>query len=333
MKWIDFKELRKQLNFTEVLRFYKVETKLKGDQHHGFCPLPSHNGERNSASFSANVEKGIWQCFGCGEKGNLLDFAVLMEGGNPKNGEDLRRVALKLQEHFFGSPESKPEPTPKVEKSAESKDSIINAPLDFTLKNLDAEHPYLLKRDFTPETIARFGLGYCSRGMLKGRIAIPLEDNAGKLVGYAGRVVDDTLISDENPKYRFPGTREHDGLIYEFRKSLFLYNGHHFTSPVNDLVVVEGFTGVWWLDQADINNVVGTMGADCSEEQAGIIVSLVVPNGRVWILTDGDKAGIRCAQTIMAQVAPHRFVRWIKLDEGKQPTNFAPSELKEILPF
>ena len=327
MNWIDFKELRGQLDFAAVFRDYKVELKLRGDQHHGFCPLPSHNGKRNSPSFSANIKRGIWQCFGCGEKGNLLDFAVLMEGGNPKNGEDVQRMALKLKERFLGSaPLVK---KPESEKQETGQNGIINAPLDFTLKGLDVKHPYLIKRGFTSETIARFGLGYCSRGLLKDRIAIPLHDNAGKLIGYAGRVVDDSMITEENPKYRFPGTRERKGLIYEFRKSFFLYNGHCITSPVNDLVVVEGFTGVWWVWQSGIANVVGTMGSACSEEQAAIIVSLVAPAGRVWVFTDGDKAGIRCAEMILAQVAPHRLVRWVKLDADKQPTDFSPAELKK----
>src|SRR6266404_1783199 len=99
--WIDFKELRKQLDFGEVLRHYGVELKLTGEQHHGFCPLPSHKGKKNSPSFSANLKRGIWQCFGCGEKGNVLDFAVLMAGLNPKKGEDLSKVACELQERFL----------------------------------------------------------------------------------------------------------------------------------------------------------------------------------------------------------------------------------------
>ena len=331
MSWINFKELREQLDFVEVLRLYNVEPKLKGDQHHGFCPLPTHNGKRNSPSFSANVKKGIWQCFGCGGKGNVLDFAVLMEGGNPENGEDVQRVALKLKERFLGSAPSAKKP--ENEKHETGENAIINAPLDFTLKGLDANHPYLLKRGFAPETIARFGLGFCSRGLLKDRIAIPLHDNAGKLIGYAGRVADDSTITEENPKYRFPGTRERKGLTYEFRKSLFLYNGHCITSPVSDLVVVEGFAGMWWLWQAGIAAVVGTMGSSCSEEQAEIIVSLVAPTGRVWAFTDGDKAGVRCAETILSLVAPYRFVRWVKLEPDKQPTDFSPSELKNRFAF
>ena len=329
-QWINFKELREQLDFAAVVRYYKVELKLKGDQHHGFCPLPTHNGKRNSPSFSANVKKGIWQCFGCGAKGNILDFAVLMEGGNPKSGEDVQRIALKLKEQLLGAtaPVAKRE-----EKGDADENTIINAPLDFTLKGLDANHPYLRKRGFSADTIARFGLGYCSRGLLKDRIAIPLHDHAGKLVGYAGRVIDDGMISEEEPKYRFPGTREREGRTYEFRKSLFLYNGHQITAPVNDLAVVEGFASVWWLSQCGIGNAVGTMGAACSEEQAKLIVSLVAPAGRIWICPDGDKAGIRCAETLLALLSPHRFVRWVKLEPDKQPTTFSTSELKERFAF
>jgi DNA primase len=330
--WIDFKELRKQLDFGDVLRHYGVELKLSGDQHHGFCPLPSHNGKKNSPSFSANLKRGIWQCFGCGEKGNLLDFAVLMERGNPKSGEDVQRVALKLQERFGG------EAALRQKEKADSTDVdegkiLINAPLDFELKGLDATHPYLFSRGFSKETVAYFGLGYCSRGVLAKRIAIPLHDRSGKLVGYAGRVVDDKSISEENPKYKFPGRRKRKEVIYDFRKSRLLYNANRISEPVDDLIVVEGFAGVWWISQAGIRNVAGTMGASCSAEQGEAIVSLVSPGGCVWIFTDGDAAGERCAADILFHVADCRFVRWSRLVDFKQPTGFSASELRKLFPF
>ena len=58
--WIDFKALRARLDFAQVMEHYGVEIKRKGEQHMGFCPLPNHNGKRNSPSFSANLEKGIF---------------------------------------------------------------------------------------------------------------------------------------------------------------------------------------------------------------------------------------------------------------------------------
>ncbi len=334
--WIDFKALRAKLDFEQVLRHYGVEVKRKGNQHQGFCPLPNHNGKKNSPSFSANLEKGIFQCFGCGAKGNVLEFAAMMEKADPKDGAALHKVAAELQKRFcpetgdVASAETKKAVAKKPEKTEPKNELpvVINPPLGFELKDLDAEHPYLLSRGFTPETIQHFGLGFCSRGLLKGRVAIPLHDVAGALVGYAGRVVDDATITEDNPRYRFPGKRERDGTVFEFRKTLFLYNGFRLKAPVDDLVVVEGFTGVWWLHQNGLPDVVATMGADCSEKQAELIVSLVKPNGRVWIAPDGDKAGERHAQTLLSLISPHRFVRWVKMADGKQPTDLSVEQLK-----
>lgn len=351
--WIDFKALRSKLNFGEVLKFYGVELKCKGTQHHGFCPLPNHNGTRNSPSFSANLEKGIFQCFGCGTKGNVLEFAAFMESVDPGNGGELRNVALKLNAHFF--PQENPNlhslpPTggktrkqaerrfgnvpsvepqrPNVEQPPEDDLlTVINQPLDFELKGLNPEHPYLLGRGFLPETIKRFGLGFCSRGLLKNRVVIPLLNASGALIGYAGRVVDDETISEENPRYRFPGTRKRDELTIEFRKTQFLYNGHRITSPVDNLIIVEGFTSVWWLEQNAIMPVVATMGADCSDAQAKLIVSLVKPGGRIWIVPDDDSAGLRHALALLAFLSPYRFVRWVKILDGKQPTDLSKEEL------
>jgi DNA primase len=334
--WIDFKALRAKLDFEQVLRHYGVEVKRKGNQHHGYCPLPNHNGKKNSPSFSAQLEKGIFQCFGCGAKGNVLDFAAMMEKADPKDGETLHKVAADLQKRFcpelgaVASAETKKVVAKKPEKT-EPKNNlpvVINPPLGFELKDLDTEHPYLLSRGFRPGTIKHFGLGFCSRGLLKDRMAIPLHDVAGALVGYAGRVVNDAAITEENPRYRFPGARERDGKVFEFRKTLFLYNGFQLKAPVDDLIVVEGFTGVWWLHQNGLPSVVATMGADCSEKQAELIVSLVKPNGRVWIAPDGDKAGERHAQTLLSLISPHRFMRWVKMDEGKQPTDLSAEKLK-----
>lgn len=341
--WIDFKALRASLDFAKVLELFGVEVKRKGAQHLGFCPLPGHNGKRHSPSFSANLDKGIFQCFGCGAKGNVLDFAALMENSNPEDGAALRQVAQKLQRQFNLTPETPQEkpakppvqiaaPASKPEPSADLP-VVINQPLDFELKGLDAEHPYLLSRGFTLETIRHFGLGFCQRGLFKNRVAIPLHDADGKLIGYAGRVVDDSTITDENPRYRLPGKREKDGTVFEFRKTQFLYNGFRVKAPVDDLIVVEGFTSVWWLTQNGFPSVVATMGADCSARQAELIVSLVKPTGRVWIMPDGDKAGERHAQTLLTLIAPHRLVRWVAMEDGKQPTHLAKEQLTTHFTF
>jgi DNA primase len=342
--WIDFRELCKRVRFADVLKLYNVELKIKGDQAQGFCPLPGHGGQKRSPSFSVNLGKGIWQCFGCSAKGNLLDFVARMEGLDPFKGRDVRKAAELLQEKLgIGSaPSPQPAKDPignggvaNNSATPPTRDKtlpiVVNAPLDFELKNLDMNHPYLSQRGFTPETIREFGLGYCNRGMFKGRIVIPIHDDKGALVGYAGRVVDDRAISEENPKYKLPAPREHDGKLYEFHKSLLLYNAHRVKQKVSDLIVVEGFPAVWWLRQHGYNDVVAVMGSDCSEEQSLLILERVEFDGRIWILTDGDPAGVRCAEQLLARCAPYRFVRWAKLQDGQQPTDCNLEDLQSLL--
>jgi DNA primase len=330
--WIDFKALRAQLDFERVLRHYGVEVKRKGNQHLGYCPLPNHNGKRNSPSFSANLERGIFQCFGCGAKGNVIDFAVFMEKLNPDDGADVRKAALALQEKFLAAKPVNTKPTkkhvapqpelPQARPTQSDVRVVVNAPLDFELKNLDASHPYLDKRGFSKEIIAQFGLGYCAKGLLSGRIAIPIHNGVGKLVGYAGRIVDDTRINEENPRYKFPPKREHNGVVYETHKSELVYNAHRLRKPVKDLAVVEGFPSVWWLTQMGFPDAVGLMGSSVSDAQAKIIMQIVPPSGHVWMISDGDEAGERCAHSVFERIAPQRPVRWLRLDEKRQPTDY-----------
>lgn len=208
---------------------------------------------------------------------------------------------------------------------------IVNAPLDFELKGLDPNHPYLHERGLTPETIRTFGLGYCGRGLMAGRIAIPLHNHEGNLVGYAGRVVDDGQIGEENPKYRLPGARERDGKVFEFSKGAFLFNGHRVQAPATDLIVVEGFFSVFHLHKCGWTNAVALMGSSCSPEQAELIVKLTHPDGRVWVMPDGDDAGFKCAGCVLAQVAPHRLIGWFTLEPGKDPCDYSRDELARKL--
>lgn len=66
-----------------------------------------------------------------------------------------------------------------------------NAPLSFTLHHVDPCHPYLAGRGLAAETIRTFGVGlYRGRGFLRGRIVIPIHDEHGALIAYAGRAID-----------------------------------------------------------------------------------------------------------------------------------------------
>src|SRR4051794_7916918 len=51
----------------------------------------------------------------------------------------------------------------------------------------DPAHPYLEGRGLGPELVELFGLDFCSRGSMAGRICIPIHNEHGELVAYAGR--------------------------------------------------------------------------------------------------------------------------------------------------
>jgi DNA primase len=345
--WIDFRKLRQEVNLPALLQHYGVRLRISHSQGQGFCPLPTHRGQRRSPSFSVNFDKRIWQCFGCKARGNAIDFAVRMEGHNPSDTRAVREVAEMLQRDFVshGSRAPTRQPTEPVApgqgKAPEREPApgaegampvLLNSPLDFRLRNLDARHPYLKERHLKPGTIDHFGLGFCSLGMFKDRIVIPLHDASGKLIGYAGRVVDENAINAENPKYRFPGRREYHGKLLEFHKNLFVFNGYRVRSATN-IVIVEGFFSTFWLWQCGYPATVAVMGSSCSKEQAELIVQASAPDGTVWVMSDGNAAGNQCAASILEQVASRRKVEWLQLHQELQPTDLSLRELRKLIPF
>lgn len=370
---IDFAEIRRSLPVEQVLTHYGVEIRSRsGDQLMAICPFHPHkgpNGTARSPSFSVNTPTGRWHCHSCKAGGSALDLVVRLMELNPEDGKDVRKAALFAADTFLGGRAETPETptgtrkrpqrtpakaapvpvTPRVEASVAEAPSrppepasehpvVTNAPLDFVLQGLDPTHPYLADRGFTAVTITTFGLGYCNRGLMKGRIAIPLHNREGQLIGYAGRMVDEAMIGEGQPKYRLPGERTKNGTTYEFRKSAFLYNANALETEGRaqrtEFVVVEGFPSVWWLHQHGIRNVVATMGASLSEEQATIIRDLSDGDDRVWILSDGDPAGERMATEALQRLAASCWVRWVKLPSGKQPTDLAKAEMEQLgLPF
>ena len=381
--WIDFASLRQRLSLRRVLDAHGVRLRVSDatEQASGFCPLPTHprsGGEGSkpkSPSFSAHLGRGVWQCFGCGAKGNVLDLAVRMEGLDPDNTQSLREGAKRVEERFFGggaeiiveptqeapvqapqprkgrrsrpeaasaSPEASdaPERAPVADEEvvdateAEEEDArerVINPPLSFTLTRLDPDHPYLRDRGFTPETVEYFGLGYCSRGLMKGRIAIPIHNPQGDLVGYAGRLVDDDAVDAQHPKYLLPGPVERDGVAHEFRKSELLYNLHAVDPDHPLVVIVEGYPSVWWLWQNKVDNAVALMGASMSPQQARLLLDVTPASTDILILTDGDDAGDRAAASVFQHLGTSRWCRRMELPLGGQPTDLTAQEVREMI--
>ncbi len=87
-EWISRDSVFTALSMKDVLDHYGIETG-SGDSYRIHCPF--HDDDRPSCSI--NEPKKIFNCFACGEQGNVLDFIGGMEGYDPK--KDFRKILEK----------------------------------------------------------------------------------------------------------------------------------------------------------------------------------------------------------------------------------------------
>ena len=325
VQWVDFAEIRSKVSLEAVLFQHYVIDNLKRHGNKVIGPCPVHGGDSPRA-FHADLDKNVWHCFSqCKRGGNQLDFVAL------KEGISIREAALRLQQVFLGSKpeppltadsvpgEQPPETTGKDQPSTGPPFPDHNPPLKVKL-NLKAEHPHLLKdRGLNLETINHFGVGYCSGGIMRGTIAIPVHDELGNLVAYAGRRLKPSDI-EEWGKYKLPKG---------FRKELVLFNFHRVKELAQEqgAIVVEGFFSAFKLYQAGLQNVVATMGCELSDRQA----ELLSQAKDVIVLFDGDQAGWSGAEAVREKLAGRVPVRIARLPEGVEPDDLTPKALQWLV--
>jgi len=323
-EWVDFKEIKENVSMEEILDHYGLLKGLKRrkDELIGFCPIHDEN-HYNKNSFCISTVKNNWHCFSCGAGGNVLDFVAAMEN------VDIRQAGLLIQKRFgIASQENKKltKEKQKIEEPKEEKKEpgeTVNPPLTFELKTLDPEHPYLKERGLKEETIEEFGLGFCKKGLMKGRIVIPIHNENGELVAYVGRYPGDPPEGES--KYKFPT---------KFKKSLVVFNLNRVKNGVQDkgLILVEGFFDVFNLWQAGVRNVVSLMGTSMSGEQEKLIVEAVGRNGRVALMFDSDEAGAKATTEAVERLIDKIYLKIIRLgQEGLQPDSLSKEEIKKAL--
>jgi len=199
-----------------------------------------------------------------------------------------------------------------------------NPPLKFALKSLDPEHPYLISRGLPQDTLVEFGVGYFTgKGIMAGRIAIPIHNEHGELVAYAGRWPGE--VPEGEGKYKLPTG---------FHKSLVVYNLHRAKEHAKDagLVIVEGFFDAMRLHAAGYQNVVALMGSSMSEAQEELIVTAVGPDGKVTLMFDEDDAGWKGREEALSRLSSRVYVKVIGLgEEGRQPDSLSEQELKRAI--
>ncbi|HNQ87872.1 MAG TPA: toprim domain-containing protein [Verrucomicrobiota bacterium] len=179
----------------------------------------------------------------------------------------------------------------------------------------------MTERELSSETIQTFGLGLCQKGLLNGRIAIPIHNATGQLVAYAGR---------------WPGTADKEKYLFPkgFRKSLELFNLHRaLQAPVDrPLIIVEGFFDCMKLWQFGVQRVVGLMGSSMSGAQEELIRQHTDFRSQILVMLDEDDAGRAGREEIARRLAPWFFVKIHVFEKaGTQPDQLSAEEVAALV--
>lgn len=334
-KFVDFKAVKASITMEQVLEHYSLLDRFKrsGDSLSGPCPI--HKGS-NPTQFRVSISKNIWNCFSeCKHGGNTLDFIARMENVT------IHAAALKALEWFHldpeamktekGEEESQEEqsekvasrPKPAAKPAPQPENSAPNKPLKFRLDKLEQSHPYLAERGLSQETIIDFGVGFCAKGMMADRIAIPIHNEQGEAVAYAGRFPGEP--PEGTPKYKLPPG---------FKKSLELYNIDRAVKEPKEapLVIVEGFFDCMNLHQHGCRKVVALMGSTMSAAQEEMIKRHTNRESRVIVMLDEDEAGRTGREDIAVRLSRFVYVLVHSFgEEGMQPECLNPEEVAQLM--
>jgi DNA primase len=310
--WVDFRAVKQAVSMEAVLRHYQItELRRHREQLQGRCPI--HRGERDD-SFRASLSKNVFHCFACQAGGNVLDLVAALERCS------IREAALHLQQWFGVSPAvefqvaSSHPVQPKGELVREKEG--WNPPLRFALTGVDPSHPYLMQRGIDRVTAVEFGVGFYARpGLLRERIVIPIHNQQGDIVAYAGRSLDGRL-----PKYRLP---------VGFRKALELFNLYRAAGTGSKtVIVVEGYFDCMRVHQAGLPWVVALMGSSLAVEQER---TLLQHFDRIVLMLDGDAAGRNASRTIAARLSGRCSLEVVHVPDGAQPDQLSPAAVRRLV--
>ena len=336
-KFVSYKQVKEKVTMQMVLDHFGLMDKLKTTSKglRGCCPI---HGGKHENQFFVDLKKNNWNCFGgCqmgkdGLEGHVIGFVV----GYKKLG--FREAALYLAETFDLSTDhpahqGKPASAKKTKPGKTLEEPVVgqevnpepeNKPLTFELKKLSTDHPFFFDKGIIPETVEYFGLGFCSRGMMKDRIVFPLHNHKGELVGYTGRTVE--KVTEENPKWLLP----------PIVKSKVVYNLHRVAGKHDTIILVEGCMDVMALHQSAIHNVGALLGKEVladeklSYDQARLLTKHFT---HVVLMGDGDQDGKEGMIKSFRRLAGELIVSAVPLPTGKDPYDLTSTEIHRLLSF
>jgi DNA primase len=337
-------------NASDILEVVSEAVLLKpaGKNHVGLCPFHSEK----TPSFTVNAEKQIFYCFGCGEGGNVITFLMKHNGMTfPEALRQLaRRCGIALPEKRL-SPDRKKHISERARLLKINRQAMDY--YKWILRHSrSGQHAaeYLSNRGFPSSLIDAFDIGFAPDGWehllgyfskrgidasllekaglviprknksghydrFRNRIVFPIHDRQGAVVGFGGRVLDDTL-----PKYlNSPETPV-------YHKSRCLYGLHLAAAACRQrqwALIVEGYLDLMALHRDGFTHAVATLGTALTPEHVRLLRSLIGQNGRITLIYDSDEAGIKAAERSIA-VFDKGFVdaQIMVLPDGHDPDTY-----------
>ena len=309
-------EIRNRLDILDVVQS-RVVLKKKGANYWGCCPF--HN--EKTPSFSVNVQKGIYKCFGCGEGGDAISF--LMKINNQSFSDVIKDLA---QQFNIELPNTKGDSKQYNEEKIQVK-NLLSKTCDyyhqnlFTLPEAKGALDYLLKRGITKEIIDEYKIGYSKKGYtdlqnhfkaeftpnimeksgltvktekgdvvdrFRHRIMIPIRDEAGNVIAFGARAIDE----GQNPKY----LNSPDTIFYNKSRVLYGIDVAKNKMIEDDYVVImEGYFDVISAQAAGLKNAVASCGTALTVEHVRLIAKYS-KSRRIYLAFDTDSAGLKATQ-------------------------------------
>ncbi len=319
-----------------------VQLRKKGKSYTGLCPFH----EERTPSFTVTPEKQIFHCFGCSVGGDVFKFLMLKE--NLTFSEAVKTLA---EQAGMVLPADDNPAARKREAKREGLKNVNSLAGDFFVNNLKSQEAstardYLQGRGLSTEMLKCFQVGYARPGWqtlldhlgkkgcrqqdiveaglaisadtgrcydrFRNRIMFPIQDIAGRIVGFGGRALD-----DNPPKYlNSPETPF-------FSKGRILYGLHQARQSIRDndcVIVVEGYMDVITAHQYGITNTVATLGTALTVDHGRLLLN---HSKNVIFAYDADAAGV--AATIRGLDILQGLgceVSVVRIPDGKDPDDY-----------
>jgi len=319
----------------------KVTLSKQGKSYFGLCPF--HH--EKTPSFSVEPERGIFNCFSCGEKGNAITFKQKTE--NLSFMEALEDLAIRAHIDFNFTAYKQENPNKKYYDINLDAKNFYKLYLSNTKQGKIAKE-YLKHRGINDDIIQFFDLGLSpndfdllhktltSRGILvsdlhdlglvkesnnerfydlfRERIIFPIHNEKGSVVAFSGRTYQE---GDNTAKYiNSPQTKV-------FTKSNVLYNLHNVINEVKKIdriTLFEGYMDVIAAYRAGIFDGVASMGTSLTKEQVRLIKHYT---NNVTICYDGDNAGKEATvRAIKLLQAENMAIKVVTLPDQMDPDDY-----------